>query len=54
MSLDVLSLITLYIHLSKKILTPEQTAEANEKYAMAKWLLANRETEPCDSAIARA
>lgn len=24
---------------------PEQTAEANEKYAMAKWLLANRETE---------
>ncbi|MCY8340819.1 ribonuclease H-like domain-containing protein [Bacillus haynesii] len=43
--LDVLSLISLYIHLSKKILTPEQTAEANEKYAMAKWLLANRETE---------
>ncbi|ASB88756.1 ribonuclease H-like domain-containing protein [Bacillus sonorensis] len=43
--LDVLSLITLYIHLSKKILSPGKTAEANEKYAMAKWLLANREAE---------
>ncbi|MGN9865029.1 ribonuclease H-like domain-containing protein [Bacillus swezeyi] len=43
--LDVLSLITLYIHISKKILSPDQTAEANEKYAMAKWLIANQETE---------
>ncbi|WFA03439.1 ribonuclease H-like domain-containing protein [Bacillus sp. HSf4] len=43
--LDVLSLITLYIHISKKILSPDQTPEANEKYALAKWLMANRETE---------
>lgn len=43
--LDVLSLISLYIHISKKILSPQKTEEANEKYALAKWLIANQETE---------
>ncbi|ATO28550.1 ribonuclease H-like domain-containing protein [Bacillus atrophaeus] len=41
---DVLSLISLYIHLSKKILIPSGSeAEQHETYAMAKWFMAHKE-----------
>ncbi|MEH2999622.1 ribonuclease H-like domain-containing protein [Bacillus pumilus] len=41
--LDVLSLISLYIHLSKKILSEDAVKEHNEKYALARWHLAHRD-----------
>ncbi|MBY8913732.1 ribonuclease H-like domain-containing protein [Bacillus sp. YC2] len=42
---DVLSLITLYIHMSKKIFAAsDQTSEHREAYAMAKWFIAHKET----------
>ncbi|AOZ90290.1 hypothetical protein BK049_17175 [Bacillus xiamenensis] len=41
--LDVLSLISLYIHLSKKILSKDAVKESDEKYALARWHLAHRD-----------
>ncbi|WP_144474148.1 ribonuclease H-like domain-containing protein [Bacillus pumilus] len=43
--LDVLSLISLYIHLSKKILSVDAVKEHNEKYALARWHLAHRDVQ---------
>ncbi|MEK4790543.1 MULTISPECIES: ribonuclease H-like domain-containing protein [Bacillus] len=43
--LDVLSLISLYIHLSKKILSEDAVKEYNEKYALARWHLAHRDVQ---------
>ncbi|WP_144523705.1 ribonuclease H-like domain-containing protein [Bacillus pumilus] len=43
--LDVLSLISLYIHLSKKILSEDAVKEHNEKYALARWHLAHRDVQ---------
>ncbi|MCY7689365.1 ribonuclease H-like domain-containing protein [Bacillus altitudinis] len=43
--LDVLSLISLYIHLSKKILSKDAVKEDDEKYALAKWHLAHRDVQ---------
>ncbi|MGM0755273.1 MAG: ribonuclease H-like domain-containing protein [Bacillota bacterium] len=43
--LDVLSLISLYIHLSKKILSVDAVKENDEKYALAKWHLAHRDVQ---------
>ncbi|PCK21070.1 hypothetical protein CEY02_09930 [Bacillus pumilus] len=43
--LDVLSLISLYIHLSKKILSKDAVKENNEKYALARWHLAHRDVQ---------
>ncbi|MER3126354.1 ribonuclease H-like domain-containing protein [Bacillus pumilus] len=43
--LDVLSLISLYIHLSKKILSNDAVKEHNEKYALARWHLAHRDVQ---------
>ncbi|AZV51174.1 ribonuclease H-like domain-containing protein [Bacillus halotolerans] len=43
--MDVLSLISLYIHMSKKILSAsDMPKEHNEAYAMAKWFMAHKET----------
>ncbi|CDG26257.1 ribonuclease H-like domain-containing protein [Bacillus velezensis] len=43
---DVLSLIALYIHMSKKIFaSSDQTSERQEAYAMAKWFIAHKETD---------
>ncbi|MFS0657159.1 ribonuclease H-like domain-containing protein [Bacillus sp. 179-C3.3 HS] len=42
---DVLSLISLYIHLSKKILSADALVENDEKYALARWHLAHRDIE---------
>ncbi|WMT27476.1 hypothetical protein RE735_09950 [Bacillus aerius] len=44
-ALDVLSLISLYIHLSKKILSKDAVKEDDEKYALAKWHLAHRDVQ---------
>ncbi|MCY8319051.1 ribonuclease H-like domain-containing protein [Bacillus vallismortis] len=44
--LDVLSLISLYIHMSKKILSKSHAPkEHSEAYAMAKWFMAHKETD---------
>lgn len=47
--MDVLSLISLYIHMSKKILSasyePKEYIEHSEAYAMAKWFMAHKETD---------
>ena len=43
--LDVLSLISLYIHLSKKILSMDAVKEHDEKYALARWHLAHRDVQ---------
>ncbi|OLP65035.1 hypothetical protein BACPU_19910 [Bacillus pumilus] len=43
--LDVLSLISLYIHLSKKILSKDALKENDEKYALARWHLAHRDVQ---------
>ncbi|MCM3147354.1 ribonuclease H-like domain-containing protein [Bacillus pumilus] len=43
--LDVLSLISLYTHLSKKILSEDAVKEHNEKYALARWHLAHRDVQ---------
>lgn len=47
--MDVLSLISLYIHMSKKILSasyaPKEHIEHSEAYAMAKWFMAHKETD---------
>ncbi|MBD3858602.1 ribonuclease H-like domain-containing protein [Bacillus sp. 28A-2] len=43
--LDVLSLISLYIHLSKKILSVDAVKEYDEKYALARWHLAHRDVQ---------
>ncbi|MGR6858619.1 ribonuclease H-like domain-containing protein [Bacillus halotolerans] len=43
--MDVLSLISLYIHMSKKILSAsDMPKEHDEAYAMAKWFMAHKET----------
>ncbi|MGG3624132.1 ribonuclease H-like domain-containing protein [Bacillus gobiensis] len=42
---DVLSLITLYIHISKKILNPIRTDEPLETYEMARWMIAHNQTD---------
>ena len=44
--IDVLSLITLYIHLSKLLLTDTETISGHEKYEVARWfdMLGERET----------
>ncbi|TYS21621.1 hypothetical protein FZC71_17640 [Bacillus subtilis] len=44
--MDVLSLISLYIHMSKKILSESHSPkEHREAYAMAKWFMAHKETD---------
>lgn len=44
--MDVLSLISLYIHMSKKILSESHAPkEHSEAYAMAKWFMAHKETD---------
>lgn len=42
---DVLSLVSLYIHLSKKILSKDAVKENDEKYALARWHLAHRDIQ---------
>lgn len=41
---DVLSLITLYIHISKKILNSVHLEEPLETYEMARWMIAHNQT----------
>lgn len=42
---DVLSLIALYIHISKKILAPARMDEPLETYELARWMIAHNQTD---------